>query len=144
MSQSLCGASHRVFLVPCHKVFVVPCHKVFVVLLHRVFVVSCHRVFVVPCDMAPQRLCDMAPQQLCDMTPQRLCDMALQRLCDITPYVTEASGICASRTHNNVLYTHNDSGDYSHRIYAINATSGECGRSFEDMCCQIIINSYLD
>ena len=32
--------------------------------------------------------------------------------------ITEASGICASRTHKDVLYTHNDSGD-THRIFAI-------------------------
>lgn len=37
--------------------------------------------------------------------------------------ITEASGICASRTHRDVLYTHNDSGD-THRIFAISATSG--------------------
>ncbi|XP_062585509.1 uncharacterized protein LOC134247184 [Saccostrea cucullata] len=37
--------------------------------------------------------------------------------------ITEASGICASRTHHDVLYTHNDSGG-THRIFAISATSG--------------------
>jgi len=32
--------------------------------------------------------------------------------------ITEASGLCASRLHPGVLFTHNDSGD-THRIYAI-------------------------
>lgn len=36
--------------------------------------------------------------------------------------ITEASGICASRTHQDVLYTHNDSGD-THRIFAIRYSS---------------------
>lgn len=38
-------------------------------------------------------------------------------------YVNEASGLCASRVHKNVLYTHNDSGD-TQRIFAIDGTSG--------------------
>jgi len=33
-------------------------------------------------------------------------------------YIHEASGLCASRAHSDILYTHNDSGD-THRIYAI-------------------------
>ncbi|KAL4231933.1 hypothetical protein ACF0H5_009509 [Mactra antiquata] len=39
--------------------------------------------------------------------------------------VREASGICASRLHSNILYTHNDSGDHSHSIYAVDVTSGK-------------------
>ncbi|XP_052772653.1 uncharacterized protein LOC128211678 [Mya arenaria] len=38
--------------------------------------------------------------------------------------ITEASGLCASRQHHNVLYTHNDSGD-TNRIFAISATTGQ-------------------
>lgn len=37
--------------------------------------------------------------------------------------INEASGVCASRTHTNVLYTHNDSGD-TPRIFAFSAISG--------------------
>lgn len=40
-----------------------------------------------------------------------------------SPEVTEASGICASRRHKHVLYTHNDSGD-THRIFAIDGRTG--------------------
>jgi hypothetical protein len=38
--------------------------------------------------------------------------------------ITEVSGLAASRRHNDVLYTHNDSGGKS-RIFAIDATSGQ-------------------
>ncbi|KAJ8317795.1 hypothetical protein KUTeg_004652 [Tegillarca granosa] len=38
-------------------------------------------------------------------------------------YITEASGICASRDHGNVIYTHNDSGG-KNRIFAIDKHSG--------------------
>ncbi|XP_052772654.1 uncharacterized protein LOC128211679 [Mya arenaria] len=37
--------------------------------------------------------------------------------------IREASGVCASRQHADVLYTHNDSGD-THRIFAISAKTG--------------------
>ncbi|XP_069107995.1 uncharacterized protein [Argopecten irradians] len=37
--------------------------------------------------------------------------------------IDEASGLAASRTHKNVLYTHNDSGGHN-LIYAIDATNG--------------------
>ncbi|KAL4231294.1 hypothetical protein ACF0H5_008874 [Mactra antiquata] len=47
-----------------------------------------------------------------------------QQVATVTSHsINEASGICASRTHKDVLYTHNDSGD-GHRIFAISATSG--------------------
>jgi hypothetical protein len=58
--------------------------------------------------------------------------------------VTEASGLCASRAHPNVLYTHNDSG-HDNEIYAIDATSGHRlatiaitgahSRDWEDIAC---------
>ncbi|KAH3855622.1 uncharacterized protein LOC127871059 [Dreissena polymorpha] len=38
--------------------------------------------------------------------------------------IDEASGICASRIHKDVLYTHNDSGDKA-RIYAISTKTGQ-------------------
>ncbi|XP_053406428.1 uncharacterized protein LOC128559230 [Mercenaria mercenaria] len=37
--------------------------------------------------------------------------------------INEASGLCASRIHKDVLYTHNDSGD-THRIFAFSTTTG--------------------
>lgn len=37
--------------------------------------------------------------------------------------INEASGLCASRRHKDVLYTHNDSGGES-RIFAIDSKSG--------------------
>ncbi|XP_053407963.1 uncharacterized protein LOC123546029 [Mercenaria mercenaria] len=59
--------------------------------------------------------------------------------------VREASGICASRIHPNILYTHNDSGDHSHSIYAIDVTSGRqvakitinhaVNKDWEDIAC---------
>ncbi|XP_052269662.1 uncharacterized protein LOC127871061 isoform X2 [Dreissena polymorpha] len=38
--------------------------------------------------------------------------------------IHEASGLCASRLHRDVLYTHNDSGDHTGSIYAISAHDG--------------------
>lgn len=58
--------------------------------------------------------------------------------------IDEASGICASREHSNVIYTHNDSGG-GNKIYAIDATSGHLratitldhasNHDWEDICC---------
>ncbi|KAL4231295.1 hypothetical protein ACF0H5_008875 [Mactra antiquata] len=68
-------------------------------------------------------------------------------------YVTEASGICASRRHADVLYTHNDSGDKA-RIYAINAVNGLLlavisikgivSKDWEDIACGPCTNNYTD
>jgi hypothetical protein len=58
--------------------------------------------------------------------------------------INEASGVCASRIHKDVLYTHNDSGD-THRIFAFSATTGNRlatltidgahSRDWEDIAC---------
>jgi len=57
--------------------------------------------------------------------------------------INEASGICASRTHPNVLYTHNDSGG-KNRIFAISTTgqllatiyiNGATAHDWEDIAC---------
>lgn len=58
--------------------------------------------------------------------------------------INEASGICASRVHKNVIYTHNDSGD-THRIFAFSAENGNRlgtitidgahSRDWEDIAC---------
>ena len=62
-----------------------------------------------------------------------------------TNNVREASGLCASRIHPNILYTHNDSGDHTHSIYAIDVTSGHevakitinhaVNKDWEDIAC---------
>ena len=39
-------------------------------------------------------------------------------------HIDEASGICASHEHPGIIYTHNDSGGNDHRIYAIEAKTG--------------------
>lgn len=58
--------------------------------------------------------------------------------------VREESGLCASRRHTNILYTHNDSGD-SARFYALDATTahikatlnvvGATSHDWEDIAC---------
>ncbi|VDI38459.1 Hypothetical predicted protein, partial [Mytilus galloprovincialis] len=49
---------------------------------------------------------------------------AVQKGTVTSHYIHEASGLCASRQHPNMLYTHNDSGD-THRIYAIDGSNGQ-------------------
>ena len=58
--------------------------------------------------------------------------------------VREESGLCASRRHTNILYTHNDSGDRA-RFYALDATTahikatlnveGATSHDWEDIAC---------
>ncbi|KAL3888474.1 hypothetical protein ACJMK2_000841 [Sinanodonta woodiana] len=47
-----------------------------------------------------------------------------------SPELKEASGLAASRTHPNILYTHNDHGDRS-RIFALDATTAHVRAVFE-------------